>query len=40
MTYCTRYIQPQLGRELAQSITGPRQRTKRDGFDVNEVSLP
>ena len=40
MIYCTCYIQPQLGGELAQNVTGPGQRTKRDSFHVNKVSLP
>ena len=37
--YCTRYIQPQLRRELVHIITGPGQRTKGDRFDTSKVSL-
>ena len=39
MIYCTRYIQPQLRRELVRSITCPGQRTKGDSFDMSKVGL-
>ena len=39
MMYCTRYVQPQLRRELAHNVTGPGQRTKRGCFDTSKLSL-
>ena len=39
MIYCTCYIQPQLGGELAQNVTGPGQRTKRGRVDTSKVGL-
>ena len=33
------YVQPQLGTELVQNVTGPGQNTKRDHFAVSKVGL-
>ena len=39
MICCTRYIQPQLTRELVHNITSPGQRTKRNCFDTSMVGF-